>query len=113
MSQSSKTGIPGVVDPLKKCDDRNCPFHGSLKVRGRVFTGSVVKNKMNKAITVQINYAFFNKKYQRYERRNSKMSVHLPPCIDVKPGDTVKYIQCRLISKTISSVVIQNMDMVE
>jgi len=110
MSLSSKIGIPGVPEPSKKCDDPNCPFHGSLKVRGRIFTGTVVKNRMTNAITVQIDFNKFNKKYQRYERRNSKTSVHLPPCIEVAPGNVVRFIQCRKISKTISSVVIQKLE---
>lgn len=107
MSLTNKIGIPGVTDPMKKCNDPNCPFHGGLKVRGRIFMGTVVKNKMSKAVTVQKNYAFYNSKYQRYERRNSKMSVHCPPCIELNSGDRVKYMQCRPLSKTISTVIIQ------
>ena len=110
MSLTSKIGIPGIMEPIKKCNDPQCPFHGSLKVRGRIFTGTVVKDRMMNAITVQIDYDKFHTKYQRYERRNSKMSVHLPPCIEVVPGDTVRFIQCRKISKTISSVVIQKLE---
>jgi small subunit ribosomal protein S17 len=109
MSQTSKIGIPGVSDPSKECEDRNCPFHGGLKLRGRIFTGTVVKNRMTNAITVQIDYNKYNNKYQRYERRNSKISVHLPPCIEVAPGDVVRFMQCRKISKTIASVVIQKL----
>lgn len=103
-------GIPGVAPPTSTCDDPHCPFHGSLPVRGRMFTGKVKKAKMTNALTVQINYIMYDNKYQRYERRNTKMSVHCPPCIEAKVGDTVKFIQCRKISKTISSVVIQIME---
>jgi small subunit ribosomal protein S17 len=110
MSLTSKIGIPGVTEPSKKCEDPTCPFHGSLKVRGRIFTGTVVKNRMTHAITVQIDYDKFNNKYQRYERRNSKRSVHVPPCIEVNPGDKVRFMQCRKISKTIASVVIQKLE---
>jgi len=109
MSLTSKIGIQGVTDPGKKCDDPNCPFHGSLKVRGRIFTGTVVKDRMTNSVTVQINYDKYNKKYQRYERRNTKMSVHSPPCIEVAPGDEIRFMQCRKISKTISSVIIQKL----
>lgn len=108
MSYANSIGIPGVVDPKKECtNDPNCPFHGGLKVRGRIFTGKVVSTKMTNSITVQIDYAMYNSKYQRYERRRSKKSVHCSPCIEVKPGDKVKFMQCRQLSKTISSVVIQ------
>ena len=107
---SNKIGIPGVTDPAKKCEDPNCPFHGHLKVRGRIFTGTVVKTRMSKAITVILRRSSYVKKYKRFERRNSKMSVYLPPCIEVKPGDTVRFMQCRPISKTISSAVIQKIE---
>ena len=107
---SSKIGIPGIEDPTKKCNDVNCPFHGNLKVRGRIFMGKVVKTKMLKAITVIMRRTKYNKKYKRYERRNTKISVYLPPCIEVKSGDTVRFIQCRPLSKTISSTVIQKIE---
>jgi len=100
-------GIPNIEPPIKTCDDKNCPFHGSLPVRGKMFVGIVQKTKMQKAITVKIDYLKYNKKYQRYERRNSKISVHCPPCIEAQPGDIVQLISCRKISKTISTVVIQ------
>ena len=110
MMNSNKIGIPGVTDPAKKCEDPNCPFHGHLKVRGRIFTGTVVKTRMSKAITVILRRSSYVKKYKRYERRNSKMSVYLPPCIEVESGDTVRFMQCRPISKTISSAVIQKIE---
>ena len=110
MSVTNTIGIPGVVDPEKKCDDPNCPFHGSLKVHGKIFTGIVKSTKMTKAISVKIDMFHFNEKYQRYERRNSKLIVHCPPCIELKEGDTVRFMQCRPLSKTISSVVIQKIE---
>jgi small subunit ribosomal protein S17 len=99
-------GIPNIVPPEKTCDDPQCPFHGNLPVRGRVMEGIVVSTKMHKAITYQMDYLGLVKKYLRYERRRSKKHAYLPPCIDLKVGDIVKVVECRPISKTISSVVI-------
>jgi small subunit ribosomal protein S17 len=110
MSVSNSIGIPGVTDPEKKCEDPSCPFHGSLKVHGKIFTGMVKSTKMTNAISVKIDMFFFDTKYQRYERRNSKMTVHCPPCIELKEGDIVRFMQCRPLSKTISSVVIQKIE---
>ena len=46
-------------------------------------------------------------KYERYERRKSKMIVYNPECIDAKKGDVVKVAECRPLSKTKSFVVIE------
>lgn len=99
-------GIPNVEPPEKTCDDIHCPFHGNLSVRGRVMEGTVTSTQMYKTIGFQQDYLSLVKKYSRYERRRSKKLAHLPPCIDAKLGDTVKVVECRPLSKNVSSVVI-------
>jgi len=99
-------GIP-VKAPTRECDDKNCPFHGRLPIRGIILTGRVYKKRMNKTIVVERDYLLYIKKYKRYERRRSRISAHLPPCIDVDVGDTVKIAECRPLSKTVSFVVIE------
>lgn len=101
-------GIP-VKAPVKECSDPNCPFHGHLKVRGIILTGTVHKKKMPNTVVVRREYLHYVKKYKRYERRRSNISAHLPPCIDVKEGDKVKIAECRPISKTVSFVVIEKL----
>ena len=93
--------------PEKACGDPVCPFHGSLKVRGRILEGVVDGAKMDKAITVRINYLKYVPKYKRYERRHSLISAHNPACINATENDHVKIAECRPISKTISFVVIE------
>jgi small subunit ribosomal protein S17 len=99
-------GIPNIEPPERTCEDPHCPFHGSLPVRGRMLEGIVTSTKMHKAITFQTDYLSLVKKYSRYERRRSKKHAHLPPCIDVNVGDTVRVAECRPLSKTISFVVV-------
>jgi len=99
-------GIPNVEPPEKVCNDLNCPFHGTLSVRGRILEGTVTSVKMHKAITFQTDFLSLVKKYLRYERRRSKKHAYLPPCIEVNVGDTVKVVECRPISKTISFTVV-------
>lgn len=99
-------GIPNVEPPKNTCDDVNCPFHGSLSVRGRIMEGIVTSTKMHKTIAFQTDFLSLIKKYSRYERRRSKKLAHLPPCIEVKVGDTVKAIECRPLSKNVSRVVV-------
>ena len=69
--------------PKKTCDDRNCPFHGELSVRGRVLEGVVHTSKMDKTVIVDREYTQFSTKFVRYERRHGHIPSHNPPCIDV------------------------------
>lgn len=105
----SSIGIK-VTPPKTECKDPQCPYHGSLPIRGRVFTGVVAENKMQKTIVVRRDYIWYVKKFKRYERRHSQISAHLPPCIEVKEGDKVKIAECRPLSKTVCFVVIERLE---
>ena len=96
-----------VPAPAAECDDVNCPFHGALPVRGQVLVGTVVSDKMGKTVVIQRKHEILIKKYQRYEKRQSKIHAHNPPCIDAKVGDVVTVAECRPLSKTKSFVVIK------
>ncbi len=93
--------------PKKTCDDRNCPFHGSLSIRGRILEGVVVSSKMDKTVIVRHDYLKYVPKFMRYERRRSRIPSHNPTCIDAKEGDRVVIAECRPISKTVSFVVVE------
>ncbi|RZN73091.1 MAG: 30S ribosomal protein S17 [Candidatus Methanolliviera hydrocarbonicum] len=97
-----------VKPPESKCSDINCPFHGNLSVRGQVFIGKVV-NAEGKTVVVKREMNRFVKKYERYERRSSKIHAHDPPCIKIRVGDLVKVAECRPISKTKSFVVVERL----
>ncbi len=97
----------GLSPPRRTCEDVRCPFHGGLKVRGRILTGRVV-SLSRQTIVIQREYLDKVKKYNRYERRRSKLHAHLPPCIDLKEGDTASIAECRPLAKTISFVVVQS-----
>ncbi|MEM3565630.1 MAG: 30S ribosomal protein S17 [Candidatus Bathyarchaeia archaeon] len=93
--------------PKKTCNDRNCPFHGSLPIRGRILEGVVVSAKMDKTVIVRHDYLKYVPKFMRYERRRSRIPSHNPPCIDAKEGDRVVIAECRPISKTVSFVIVE------
>jgi len=95
-----------VEEPATTCEDKNCPFHGHLSVRGRVFDAEVVSDKMRKSVVVKREYMAFVDKYERYEKRTSRFTAHNPPCIGAKTGDKVKVAECRPLSKTKSFVVV-------
>jgi len=96
-----------VKEPDRECDDVNCPFHGKLPVRGQIIEGVVVSDKAEKTVVVQRVYMKKIRKYERYEKRRSKIHAHNPPCIAARAGDVVKIMECRPLSKTKSFVVVE------
>ena len=96
-----------VATPTQQCEDRNCPFHGRLSVRGQVIDGTVVSDKTARTVVVQREYLKYVPKHERYEKRKSKLHAHNPDCIAAKTGDHVSIAECRPLSKTKSFVVIR------
>lgn len=92
--------------PEKTCDDRDCPFHGSLRIRGRVLEGVVVSAKMDKTVIVRRDFLKYVTKFKRYERRHSHIPAHSPPCLNVAENDRVRIAESRPVSKTVSFVVV-------
>ena len=92
-----------VASPKMECNDPNCPFHGSLPVRGQVIDGVVATVKMK-------NYLKYQQKYERYEKRSNRYSAHASPCLGLKVGDKVRIAECRPLSKTVSFVVIEKVE---
>lgn len=99
-----------VVAPGKACNDYHCPFHGTLPIRGNVFTGTVVGSRVPKTLKVEWERKVFIKKYERYMKKRTKVSVHCPPCFEVSDGDVVKIAECRPISKTKHFVIIEKVE---
>jgi small subunit ribosomal protein S17 len=99
-----ETAKPGKVP--KNFDPKD-PFQGSVKVRGRIFTGTVVSSKMQKTVTVEWPRKKFNTKYERFEMRRTRVKAHNPESIDAKDGDLVRIAETRPLSKTKNFVVIE------
>jgi len=106
---ANNIGIPTKTIPKEVCSDDACPFHGSLKVRGKIFKGTIVSVNMDRSVVVEWNYTFFVPKYERYERRKTKLVVHKPPCFHLKKGDIVRIGECRPVSKTKKFVIIEKL----
>ena len=98
-----------VKQPAEKCSDHNCPFHGTTGARGRILTGVVTSDKMSKTVTVSWERRVYVPKYERYEKRKSKVNAHNPDCIDAKKGDVVRISETRPLSKTKHFAVIEIM----
>jgi small subunit ribosomal protein S17 len=114
---SRNIGIPNVKAPDVKpeaCKDPNCPFHGDIRIRGKITKGSIVSKKSRNTIIIRFDYVQFIPKYQRYERRNSRLACHLPSCLEdaIEVGDRVLVGESRKISKTKAFVVLSKVQKV-
>jgi len=98
-----------VMLPKKKCENPTCPFHGNLKCRGKVFTGVIIASRMQKTVTVELIRKYYIPKYERFEKRRTRIKAHNPECINAKDGDIVKISECRPLSKTKTFVIIENL----
>jgi len=96
-----------VQPPSESCTDKNCPFHGTLPVRGQIISGVVSSTKMKNSILVKKEHKRYVPKFERYEKRTSIYTAHCPPCIKVDVGDNVRIAECRPLSKTVSFVTIE------
>lgn len=96
-----------VKKPEKECEDEKCPFHGKLSVRGNILTGKVVSSRAQRTVVVQRDYQQLLPKYERYERRHSRIAAYNPECISAKEGQLVKIAECRPLSKTKHFVVVE------
>ena len=90
-----------------ECNDRKCALHGDIKTRGRVFEAIVISDKMQNTVRVEWPRLFRIPKYERFEKRRSRIKAHNPPCINAKTGDRVRIAECRPISKTVKFIVVE------
>ena len=62
---------------------------------------------MSKTASVEWSRRFNIPKYERQEKRRSKVKAHVPPCFKLAVGDKVRIAECRPIAKTVKFVVIE------
>jgi small subunit ribosomal protein S17 len=106
MARTRNTGFD-VKPPSDKYDDSNCPFHGTLKIRGKQFTGKVVSGKMQHSVIVEWTGWRHIPKYERYRKIKTRIAAHNPPCVNAVEGDMVRIGECRPLSKTKNFVVLK------
>jgi len=93
--------------PEKTCNDPKCPWHGKLPIRGKILEGIVVSAKAQKTAIVLRDYLHYVPKYERYERRCSRIAAYNPECISAKEGDRVRIAECRPLSKKKHFVIVE------
>tara|TARA_B100001750_G_C15404507_1_gene544386 strand:- start:208 stop:537 length:330 start_codon:yes stop_codon:yes gene_type:complete len=91
--------------PLEK--EKNNPFNGSLTIRGKLFEGIVINAKAKKTVVIQKDLPIYFTKFKRYGRGKNKIHAHVPSNLNVEEGDHVVAAECRLISKSVSFVVVE------
>ncbi len=97
-----------IAGDLGSFSDRDCPFHGKLKIRGRVFEGKVEK-KFPRRVVIEFERMIYVRKYERYAKEKTRIHARLPDCMkeEVNVGDIIKVQECRPLSKIIHFVVIK------
>jgi small subunit ribosomal protein S17 len=98
-----------VRAPKTRCEDRHCPFHGRLPVRGQVLEGTVVSTGMQRTAVVERTLLHFVPKYERYEKRRRRYLAHAPPCLNVPVGHRVRIAETRPLSKLVSFCIVQDL----
>ena len=96
-----------MKETSKVVNDSKESILSGLSLRGRVFVGTVISSKMQKTVTVEWERKNYMKKYERYEKRRSRVKAHNPDSMNAQEGDIVKIMECRPLSKTKNFVVIQ------
>lgn len=98
-----------VRAPKTSCDDRHCPFHGHLKLRGQVLEGTVVSVAMQHTAVVERTLLHFVPKFERYEKRRRRYLVHAPACLSVPVGHRVRIAETRPLSKLVSFCIVEDL----
>jgi small subunit ribosomal protein S17 len=110
MSKPRAIGVD-VQPPSHEWDgDLHAPFYGTLPVRGQLLQGVVVRSRAQRTVVVRIERLKYDSKYERYQRRSSRIQAHSTASVGAQEGDAVTLMECRPLSKTKSFVIIERRD---
>ncbi len=98
-----------VRAPKGKCDDRHCPFHGRLSLRGQILEGTVVSTSMQTTAVVERTLLHYVSKFERYEKRRRRYLAHSPPCLHVPIGHRVRIAETRPLSKLVTFCIVEDL----
>jgi small subunit ribosomal protein S17 len=80
-----------------------------INLRGRTHIGRVTSAKAAKTATVEWERRKYLKKYERYEKRKSKVQVHNPEWVKAEEGDVVKIMETKPLSKTKHHMIVEKL----
>jgi small subunit ribosomal protein S17 len=98
-----------VRAPKARCDDRHCPFHGRLPLRGQVLEGTVVSTSMQRTAVVERTLLHYVPKFERYEKRRRRYLAHAPACLNVPVGHRVRIAETRPLSKLVAFCIVEDL----
>jgi small subunit ribosomal protein S17 len=80
-----------------------------LRTHGRTFVGTVIKDVFHKTTTIEFPRQVYNSKYERFQKRRTRIKVHIPEEFKIKKGDVISVIETRPISKTKNFMILEVM----
>lgn len=83
------------------------PKMKGIRLHGKEFVGIVKSDRANKTVSVEWVRRRLVRKFERYEKRYSRVYAHNPEAIGARMGDTVRVKESRPLSKTKNFVVIE------
>jgi small subunit ribosomal protein S17 len=98
-----------VRAPKSPCEDRHCPFHGRLPLRGQVIEGTVVSVGMQRTAVIERVLMHYVPKFERYEKRRRRYLAHSPPCLNVPTGHRVRIAETRPLSKLVTFCIVEDL----
>lgn len=78
-----------------------------ITTRGRELVGSIISTNSTNTAKIEFERVIQLPKYERYEKRRTRLIVHNPEDIKAKIGDKVRIMECRPISKTKNFIIIE------
>ena len=96
----------------EECNDKFCPIHGQISLRGRTFKGRVIK-KFPRRVAIEFERTLYIQKYERYSKKKTKLHARLPNCLvnSINIGDYIEIKECRPISKIIHFIVTRKINL--
>lgn len=76
-----------------------------IVTRGSVRIGTITSLKAKKTATVVVDYMRKSSKFERLEKRRSKIHAHVPDEMKVELGNLVEISETRKLSKTKAYVI--------
>lgn len=82
----------------------------TITTRGKVLVGKIISTKMKKTAIIEIKRNKYLKKYERYEKRRTRIKAHNSEDINAITGEIVKIKETRPISKTKKFMIIEKIN---
>ena len=106
-----KKEILGIAAPEQPGSrfDKNDPYYGSINVKQETIVGTVIRKDAHGSATIEWERMVDVPKYERKDKRRSRIRVHNPASVNAQIGDKVLVAKTRPISKSKHHVILRVM----